>query len=245
MIEAARAFVAALGHADAVGVFTLARGGAAHRADDGPRGRAANAQTAWSASAQSMPGHFNLSPSEIVDIMAETGGMGAPPVQTSAPTRGLPVPLLDDGSTLQQVQARECRATSDLGCAEAIVSEASLLARRLEEQITQSLRWHQRAAGAAAGRGRAEDRRGRQRRHDRERSGERHRERRRGSLRARRAGGACGDAIIYADSRGRRRSAGVLRGCAVGARRGWRSIASAGWAAASSTNSRRRRAARS
>ena len=95
---------------------------------------------------QSLPGQFNLSTSEIIDITAETGGLGAPgsaSAQAAAAAanaaRGAPVPITSETDTLQRVQNRECRRAGDMGCMEAIVSEAAALAQYLEERVTQSL----------------------------------------------------------------------------------------------------------
>lgn len=145
VIQAAREFVQRLQPNDRVAVMTLPpfgpkldpttdRAGIRH-ALDGITGQK-----------PSMAGQFNLSTSEIIDISAETGGLGAPAgasagaaAGAAAAGRGAPVPIAGETNVLQRVQSRECRNTGDLGCMEAIVSEAGALAQYLEERVTQSL----------------------------------------------------------------------------------------------------------
>lgn len=138
VVQAARAFIGALEPSDAIGIFTLPPFGP--RLDPTTdRAAVRRALDQIAGQRQSRPGQFNLSASEIIDIQSETGGLGSPVTQAPAPARGVPVPVLGSGTTLQRVQQRECRSTGDLGCLEALVSEAALLARHLEERAIQSL----------------------------------------------------------------------------------------------------------
>ena len=142
VVQAARGFVDRLQAADRVGVFTLPPFGA-HVDPTTDRASVRKALDGIAGQRQSLPGQFNLSTSEIIDIGAETGGLGSPTsgsaAQAATAARGAPVPVLGEGNTLQRVQLRECRGTADLGCLEAIISEAGALAQHLEERVTQSL----------------------------------------------------------------------------------------------------------
>jgi VWFA-related protein len=140
VIQATRGFVDQLSARDLVGVFTLPL--------FGPRlnptqDRASLRQTLdrITGRRQAMPGQFNLSTSEIIDIMAHPATFGSSLVGTPAASaaRGTPVPITSESDVLQRVQIRECRRTTDLGCLEAIVSEAGALAQQLEERARQTL----------------------------------------------------------------------------------------------------------
>jgi VWFA-related protein len=138
VIQAARAFVDEAGPRDAVGVFTLVRGGprVAPTTD-----RAAVRRTLGQVLGlrPSISGQFNLTASEIVDIMAETSGMVLPARTLPGNTVTTPGPVFSDGYTLQRVQLRECRSTTDPGCVSAIMNEASALGSQMQERISQSL----------------------------------------------------------------------------------------------------------
>jgi len=145
VIQAAREFVQRLNPADRVGVLTLPPFGPRVNPTT-ERAVVRRALDRITGQKQSLPGQFNLSTSEIIDITAETGGLGAPgsasaqaAAAAAAGPRGAPIPVTSDTDTLQRVQTRECRRTGDLGCMEAIVSEAAALAQHLEERVTQSL----------------------------------------------------------------------------------------------------------
>ena len=75
--------------------------------------------------------------------MANPGRSGqfpsAPSLDGGRQRRPQPLPTAGDMDTLQRVQIRECRRTSDLGCLEAIVSEAGALAQNLEERVRLTL----------------------------------------------------------------------------------------------------------
>ena len=139
--RAAREFVSALEPADRLGIFTIPFGPRVppttnrlivRQALDGVSGQRA-----------AVTGQFNLSTSEIIDITAETAGQGVLSRMSSqvagAGGRGVPAPVANDTDTLQRVQLRECRRVADLGCLEAIVSEAAALGQYLEERVIQSL----------------------------------------------------------------------------------------------------------
>ena len=141
IIEAAQGFVKRLGPGDAVGVFPLSPSRsrvdptmdrlAVHMA----LGRLTGQRSAASS-------QFNLTTSEIIDIMAEANSRGTP-IVSGPPTTGRgappPPPIALDSNTLERVQVRECRQTNDQGCAQAIVSEAAALAQQLEERVRESL----------------------------------------------------------------------------------------------------------
>jgi VWFA-related protein len=90
---------------------------------------------------QAHQGQFHLSTSEILDINAEAASLTIASTQqlAQAAGRGTPVPTATDTETLQRVQLRECRRTSDLGCIEGIISEAATLAHSLEERIRRGI----------------------------------------------------------------------------------------------------------
>jgi VWFA-related protein len=141
IVQAVRGFVGRLSETDRVGLLTLSAGGPRL---DPTLERAAlwHALDRVAGQRQSLPGQFNLSVSEIIDITAETGSLGSPlstAAQGSTGVRGAAMPVTTVTDTLQRVQVRECRQTTDLGCVESIVSEASALAQHLEDRVTQSL----------------------------------------------------------------------------------------------------------
>jgi VWFA-related protein len=146
VVRAAREFIDKLEANDLVGIFTLPRFGSRvdPTTDRAPIRRALDSVAGQR---QTLAGQYNLSPSEIIDITAETGGLGSPAVQSTPPPgpagRGgssiIPVPIAMNAETLQRVQVRECRSTADQGCVEAIISEAAALAQHLEERAIQSL----------------------------------------------------------------------------------------------------------
>jgi hypothetical protein len=133
VLAAARGFVNRLPDDALVGVFTLSHFGP--RIDPTTnRPVIRRALETVSGQRQATAGQFNLSTSEIIDIMANPGTLtqiASSPVSSSAGARGAPVPIATETDTLHRVQVRECRRTSDLGCLEAIVSEAGALAQNL------------------------------------------------------------------------------------------------------------------
>jgi len=142
VIQAARGFIDRLQPEDLVGVFTMPPFGPRVEPTT-DRTAVRHALDAISGQRQSMQGQFNLSTSEIVDIMAGTGGMGSPmgrsPALANPSGTGTAAPVVTDLDVLARVQLRECRQTTDLACVESIVSEAAALAGHLEERVTQGL----------------------------------------------------------------------------------------------------------
>jgi VWFA-related protein len=138
VIQAARTFIDRLGPDDRVGVFTLVSGGPAI-APTTDRVAVRRALGQVIGLRPSIAGQFNLTPSEIVDIMAETSGMVLPARTLPGATVAAPGPVFSDGYTLQRVQLRECRSTTDPGCVSAIMNEASALGSHIQERISQSL----------------------------------------------------------------------------------------------------------
>jgi VWFA-related protein len=144
VVRAARGFVDRLDPSDQVGMFTLPPFASAV---DPTTDRAVlrHALDGVAGHRQSLAGQFNLSPSEIIDITAETAGLGSPAMANPEPPVGVragiaaPPAASPLPETLQRVRNRECRSVNDLGCVEAIVSEASSLAQYLEERVIQSL----------------------------------------------------------------------------------------------------------
>jgi VWFA-related protein len=145
VVQAARRFVDRLQASVRVGVFTLPPIGP-HVDPTTDRAKVRQALDRVAGQRQSLPGQFNLSTSEIIDISAETSGLGTPGAASAAAAqaaatgaRGAPIPVVGETNTLQRVQVRECRRTGDTGCIESIISEAAALASYLEERATQSL----------------------------------------------------------------------------------------------------------
>jgi VWFA-related protein len=139
IVEAARGFLERVQPSDRVGLFTLATAGPKLEPTT-DRAKIRHALDSVTGQMQTVPGRFNLSVSEIIDITAETSGLGSPisAMQSAGSSRGVPAPVAET-TALQRVQLRECRQTTDMACLEAIVSEASALARHLEERVLQSL----------------------------------------------------------------------------------------------------------
>ncbi len=141
VVQAAREFVARVEPADRVGIYTFPFGPRLSPTTD--RHLTRQALDAVSGQRPAVAGQFNLSTAEIIDIAAETGGMGASSRMSSqvaaAGGRGAPTPVANDLDVLQRVQLRECRRLTDLGCLESIVSEAAALAQHLEERVLQGL----------------------------------------------------------------------------------------------------------
>ncbi len=73
----------------------------------------------------SLQGRFNLSVPEIIDISSEDRNRSAPAPAATQPgaVRGTPAMFAVDTNTMQRVQLRECRSTTDVGCLEAIIGE--------------------------------------------------------------------------------------------------------------------------
>jgi VWFA-related protein len=150
VVNALRDFLNRLSPADRVGVFSL-RTGSSQIDPSTDRAAVRRALDALAGQKQSLPGQFNLSTSEIIDIASETAGFsmfaGSSAPTSSAPATGragtpptiVAAPAATDSNTMQRVANRECRRTTDLGCIEAIFSEASALSHYLEDRATQTL----------------------------------------------------------------------------------------------------------
>ena len=142
VLAAARNFVDRLPEGDLVGVFTLSHFGPRM---DPTTNRPVIRRALETATGQrhATAGQFNLSTSEIIDIMANPGTLSqvsSAPVSSAATARATAVvPMTTETDTLGRVQARECRRANDLGCREAIVSEAGALAQNLEERVRLTL----------------------------------------------------------------------------------------------------------
>jgi VWFA-related protein len=88
-------------------------------------------------------GEYNLTPIEIIDIVAETARNASRavvrPAQEPAVNGVRPPPVApDDSDTLRRVELREC-GTTDTQCAEGIQTEAATSSFLLESQLTDSL----------------------------------------------------------------------------------------------------------
>jgi VWFA-related protein len=151
VVAAARGFIRRLQPGDTVGLYTFPVGprmeptlehNLVSQAVDRVVGRS-----------QAVPGDYNLSPSEIIDITAEisrqssinvgrgnaavTAGLNSGPGATSNSSAAS---MMDtgDGSTLRRVQLRECGSVNS-ACAEMVGTEASTKAFYLEGRATEGL----------------------------------------------------------------------------------------------------------
>ena len=140
VLAAARGFVDRLPESDPVGVFTLSHFGP--RIDPTTnRPLIRRALETVGGQRQATAGQFNLSTSEIIDIMANPGSLasfvsagldGGRQAPDAAPDGGR------DGYAAARADSR-VPSHSDLGCLEAIVSEAGALAQNLEERVRLTL----------------------------------------------------------------------------------------------------------
>jgi VWFA-related protein len=143
-VQAAKGFAAQLQPTDVVGVFTLLAQGPFldPTLDRTELGRALDAMTGRR---QDRVSQFNLSSSEVLDIVAESAqrgnitatsmmGRGTSP----ATPRGGAAPVALD-TALQRVVIRECPGVGDVACRDAVVREAMVLAQQLEQRTDQSL----------------------------------------------------------------------------------------------------------
>jgi VWFA-related protein len=140
VIKAAHEFVHRLNPDDVIAVFSLPFG---TRVDPTlERAKVHVALDRITGQRPTMSGQFNLSTSEIIDIMAQSNSR-AMAFQSPAPSSGrgvvVPEPLTIEGDALERVALRECRRPGDAVCTQAIVSEASALALQLEERARRSL----------------------------------------------------------------------------------------------------------
>jgi VWFA-related protein len=134
VVGAARGFIRRLQPDDKIGLYTF---------PTGPRLEPTTDHVAISqlvntivGRTQTMPGEFNLSPSEIVDITAEYSRRSSQLPAQAGPANRTMVPIGD--SVLQNVQLRECGGL-DSACGEMIQAEASAKAFYLEGRATEGI----------------------------------------------------------------------------------------------------------
>ncbi len=141
VVAAARGFIRRLQPDDQLGLYTFPVGPRIEPTHD--HAQVSRLVDTIVGRSQTMIGEYNLSPSEIVDITAEssrdlsrqlTAGRGAAPAGGGA----VGAPAVVPDSVLQRVQQREC-GTIDSSCAEMIRGEASSKAFYLEGRATEGL----------------------------------------------------------------------------------------------------------
>lgn len=130
MMQAARAFLDRLQPNDLVGLFTYPTGPVINPTTDHMSVGQGLAITIGQR--PELPNRFNLSPSEIVDIMADVS-INASNIPSAANILTTPEPT----SAVERVQRREC--PDDLTCPLKIRQEASEMALHLEGLATQSM----------------------------------------------------------------------------------------------------------
>ncbi|MEO8483077.1 MAG: VWA domain-containing protein [Acidobacteriota bacterium] len=133
VVGAARGFIQRLQPADQVGLYTFPVGPRLEPTTD--HGAVSKQVDTIVGHLQNMPGEFNLTPSEIIDVTAEIGRARANNVGRGAAT---PVLSGNEGEVTRRVQLRECGAT-DVSCVEQIQTEAQSLAFYLEGRATEGL----------------------------------------------------------------------------------------------------------
>jgi len=140
VIQAAHGFVRRLNDTDVVGVFSLPLGSRVEPTHS--RAPIHAALDRITGERPTMASQFNLTTSEVIDIMAQANSR-ATTFQTTTPSSGrgvvVPEPLTIEGNALESVQLRECRRPGDAVCLQSIISEASALAMQLEERARRSL----------------------------------------------------------------------------------------------------------
>jgi VWFA-related protein len=143
VVGAARGFVRRLRPDDRLGLYTFPVGPRIEPTTDHPA--VSQLIDTIVGRSQRMVGDYNLTPSEIVDITAETARefsravsqTGGPvPGQVGAPTAA--AQAINPDSALQRVQLREC-GTLDSACADMIMTEANTKAFYLEGRATEGL----------------------------------------------------------------------------------------------------------
>jgi VWFA-related protein len=138
VVAAARGFIRRLQPADRVGLYTFPVGARVEPTID--HAAVSAAVDTIVGVTQQMPGSFNLTPSEIIDITAETtqsrvSALGRP--QGPGPVPGAPALAGNEGSVTRRVQQRECG--TDVRCVDEIQTEAQSLAFYLEGRATEGL----------------------------------------------------------------------------------------------------------
>lgn len=134
VVAAARGFINRLQPADQVGLYTFPVGPRLEPTTD--HGAVSKLVDTVVGHLQNIPGDFNLTPSEIIDITAETGRSRANSVgRSSGPATAL---TGVEGDVTRRVQIREC-GTTDIRCVDEIQTEAQSLAFYLEGRATAGL----------------------------------------------------------------------------------------------------------
>jgi VWFA-related protein len=134
VVAAARGFINRLQPADQVGLYTFPVGPRLEPTTD--HGAVSKLVDSVVGHLQNIPGDFNLTPSEIIDITAETGRSRANSVgRSNGPATAL---TGVEGDVTRRVQIREC-GTADIRCVEEIQTEAQSLAFYLEGRATAGL----------------------------------------------------------------------------------------------------------
>jgi VWFA-related protein len=133
VVGAARGFIQQLQPGDAVGVYTFPIGPRLEPTTN--HADASRLVDTVVGQLQHVPGDFNLTPSEIIDINAELGRTRANNAgRGSAPT----VAGGSEGEVTRRVQNREC-GTTDIRCVDEIQNEAQSMAFYLEGRATTGL----------------------------------------------------------------------------------------------------------
>jgi len=131
---AARVFLTQLSAADRVGLYAFPFGPAIPPTQDHASVRRALDRLTGNAS--SLRTQFQLSPSEVIDISAETARLGG----SATAVRRIGQTALDPGAdapTIQRVQDREC--PSDPNCSVRIILDATAAAQDYESKLTQTV----------------------------------------------------------------------------------------------------------
>ena len=137
VVRAASTFVDRLPPNDLVGVFTLPHGATLGPTADRAAVRRVLGTVVGNRGLRSA--QFHLTAAEIIDITAADGLMQSLP-QAPGAGRGATTPSpADTNDVLRQVQLRECRGTSDVGCLHGILGEAVSLSRQFQQQAEESL----------------------------------------------------------------------------------------------------------
>jgi VWFA-related protein len=134
VVAAARGFINRLQPADQIGLYTFPVGPRLEPTTD--HGAVSKLVDTIVGHLQNVPGDFNLTPSEIIDITAEIGRSRANNVGRSS---GAPTALTGaEGEVTRRVQIREC-GTADVRCVDEIQTEAQSIAFYLEGRATAGL----------------------------------------------------------------------------------------------------------
>jgi VWFA-related protein len=142
-VEAAKTFIHELQPNDMVGVYAFPLGPKIAPTTD--HALAARRVDQVVGHREPLHGMYNLTPIEIVDIVAESARNASravvrarEPLVNGARPPGAAIATSDDSDTLRRVQMREC-GTTDTQCAEDIQTEAANSSFMLESQLTESL----------------------------------------------------------------------------------------------------------